>query len=52
MNTCGRLRFDLKTVVVIITLEYILMYITIVYCCTPIGVVCFSFGDVINVYGH
>ena len=40
------------SVVVIVNSEDILMYITIVYCCTPIGDVCSSFGDVIIVYGH
>ena len=39
-------------VVLIVTSEYILMYITIVYCCTPIKDVFPSFHDVIIVYGH
>ena len=39
-------------VVVVVTLEDILMYITIVYCCTPIRDVCSSFGDFIIAYGH
>ena len=43
---------DDVVVVVIVTSEDILMYITIVYCCTPIGDVCSSFGDLIIVYGH
>ena len=42
----------LSYVVVIVTSEDILMYITIVYCCTPIEDVCSSFVDVIIVYGH
>ena len=41
-----------KPIVVIVTLEDILMYITIVYCCNPIEDVCSSFGDVIIVYGQ
>ena len=38
--------FDNQYVVVIVTSEDMLMYITNVYCCTPIGDVCSSFGDV------
>ena len=41
-----------ESVDVIVTSEDILMYITIVYCCTPIGYVCYYFSDVIIVYGH
>ena len=40
------------SVVVIVNLDDILMYITIVYCCTPIEDVCSSFGDVTIMYGH
>ena len=39
-------------VVVIVTLEDIVMYIIIVFCCTPIKDVFPSFWDVIVVYGH
>ena len=39
-------------VVVIVTSEDILMYITIVYCCIPIRDVFPSFWDIIIVYGH
>ena len=42
----------IKYVVVFVTLEDILMYMIIVYCCTPIGDVFPSFRDVIIVYGH
>ena len=41
-----------NSVLVIVTLEDILMYITIVYCCTPIEDVFLSIQDVIIVYGH
>ena len=40
------------SVVVILTSEDSLMYIIIVYCCTPTRDVCSSFGDAIIVYGH
>ena len=39
-------------VVLIVTLEYVLIYISILYCCTPIEDVRSAFGDVIIVYGH
>ena len=39
------------SVVVFVTSEDILMYIIIVYCCTPIGDVFPSFWDVIIMYG-
>ena len=45
VDGCGKIiPFYLRgSVVVIVTLEDIMMYITIVYCCTPIGYVCSSF---------
>ena len=39
-------------VVLFVTSEDIMMYIIIVYCCTPIGDVFTSFQDAIIVYGH
>ena len=41
-----------QSVVVIVALEDIMMYITIVYFCTPIEDVFPSFWDVIIMYGH
>ena len=54
VDDCGkRIPSQLRgSVVVFVNLEDILMYIIIVYCCTPIGDVLSSFQDVIIVYGH
>ena len=53
VDDCGeRIPFQLRgSVVVIVTSKDIPMYITIVYCCTPIRDVFPSFRDVIIVYG-
>ena len=42
----------LEDVVVFVTSEDIVMYIIIVYCCTPIGDVFPSFRNVITIHGH
>ena len=54
VDECGkRIRSQLRGIfVVIVTLEHIMMYIIIVYCCTPTVDVFPSFDDVIIVHGH
>ena len=54
VDNCGeRIPSQLRgSVDVIVTLEDILMYITIVQCCTPIKYVFPSFQDAIIMYGH
>ena len=54
VDDCGeRIPSQLRgSVVVIVTQKDIMMYITILYCCTPIGDVFPSFWDITIVYGH